>query len=112
MGDIKRIEEDIERLAEDAEKLEEDAERLEDDLEKLKTKIHIKVNGKPVVMHQRRATGYEIKAAAIAQNVAIEINFILQEELPNGHSRIVGDNDPVKLREHERFTAIPNDDNS
>jgi hypothetical protein len=36
----------------------------------------------------------------------------LQEELPNGMSRIVGDSDVVHLREHLRFTAIAPDDNS
>ena len=38
--------------------------------------------------------------------------FVLQEELPNGTSRIVGDADEVHLREHLRFTAIAPDDNS
>jgi len=44
--------------------------------------------------------------------VHIQQNFILQEELPNGTSRIVGDGDEVRLREHLRFTAIMPDDNS
>lgn len=74
--------------------------------------IHVTVNGRPVVLHERRRSGLQIKEAAIAQHVAIELSFILQEELPNGHNRIVGDNDIVEVRDHERFTAIPNDDNS
>ncbi len=60
----------------------------------------------------RVATGAEIKAAAIKQGVLIQSNFVLQEELPNGTSKIVGDNDDVQLREHLRFTAIAPDDNS
>lgn len=74
--------------------------------------VQVTVNGKPVVLTERRLTGLQIKEAAIAQHVAIELNFILQEELPNGHNRIVGDNDVIEVRDHERFTAIPNDDNS
>jgi len=73
---------------------------------------HVTVNGKPVVLRERHMTGLEIKQAAIEQQVAIELSFILQEELPNGHHRIVGDNDKVTVKDHDRFTAIPNDDNS
>lgn len=78
-------------------------------------KIHgvtISVNEQPVKLHGHTATGAEIKTAAIAQGVLIQQNFVLQEELPNGSSRIVGDNDKVHLREHLRFTAIAPDDNS
>lgn len=74
--------------------------------------VVITVNEQPVSLKGHSATGTEIKAAAIAQSVAIQPNFVLQEELPNGTSRIVGDNDVVRLREHLRFTAIAPDDNS
>lgn len=72
----------------------------------------ITVNEQPVKLHGHVATGAEIKAAAIAQGVLIQANFILQEELPNGTSRVIGDCDRVQLREHLRFTAIAPDDNS
>jgi hypothetical protein len=74
--------------------------------------VTVSVNEQPVKLEGHRATGAEIKAAAIAQGVHIQPNFVLQEELPNGTSRIVGDNDEVHLREHLRFTAIAPDDNS
>jgi len=77
-----------------------------------KRSVTITVNEQPVVIHGRSATGAEIKAAAIQQGVAIQSNFVLQEELPNGTSKIVGDADTVRLREHLRFTAIAPDDNS
>ncbi len=70
------------------------------------------VNEMPVKLRGHSATGMEIKQAAIQQGVAIQLNFILQEELPNGTSRVIGDNDHVHLREHLRFTAISPDDNS
>jgi hypothetical protein len=74
--------------------------------------IEIFVNEQPVKFQEHWATGAEIKAAAIAQHVHIQPNFVLQEELPNGTSRIVGDRDRVHLRDHLRFTAIAPDDNS
>ena len=74
--------------------------------------VTVTVNEQPVRLEGHKATGAEIKAAAIAQGVHIQPNFVLQEELPNGTSRIVGDNDEVHLREHLRFTAIAPDDNS
>jgi rRNA processing protein Krr1/Pno1 len=74
--------------------------------------IVVTVNEQPVKLHGHSATGAEIKAAAIAQGVHIQQNFVLQEELPNGTSRIIGDGDNVHLREHLRFTAIAPDDNS
>ena len=70
------------------------------------------VNEQNVTLSGHSVTGAEIKAAAIAQGALIQQNFVLQEELPNGTSRIVGDNDSLHLREHLRFTAIAPDDNS
>lgn len=74
--------------------------------------VIVSVNEQPVTLQGNTATGAEIKSAAIAQGVLIQPNFVLQEELPNGTSRIVGDNDEVHLHEHLRFTAIAPDDNS
>jgi hypothetical protein len=77
-----------------------------------KKDVIVSVNEQPVKLEGHAATGSEIKAAAIKQGVAIQQNFVLQEELPNGTSRIVGDQEKVHLREHLRFTAIAPDDNS
>lgn len=74
--------------------------------------VEIEVNGREVTMPDKDATGLEIKQAAVDQGVAIEINFVLQRELPNGSSAIVGDADVVKLHKHMSFTAIAPDDNS
>ena len=74
--------------------------------------IVILVNEQKVEMSEKTATGSEIKAAAILQGVLIQQNFMLLEELPNGTSRKIGDNDRVKLRQHMKFTAIAPDDNS
>lgn len=72
----------------------------------------VSVNEQPVRLDGKSATGAQIKAAAIAQGVLIQPNFVLQEELPNGTSRVIGDSDEVHLRAHLRFTAIQPDDNS
>jgi hypothetical protein len=76
------------------------------------TAITVTVNEHLVTLESHLVTGAVIKAAAIAQGVAIQPNFVLQEELPNGTSRIVGDGDEVNWRAHLRFTAIAPDDNS
>lgn len=90
---------------------EHDLEKHDHHDEKKHTVI-VTVNEQPVKLNGEKATGAQIKAAAIAQGVQIQQNFVLQEELPNGKSRVVGDNDEVHLREHLRFTAIAPDDNS
>jgi hypothetical protein len=77
-----------------------------------KQEVTVTVNEQAVKLEGHTATGAEIKMAAIKQGVQIQQNFVLQEELPNGTSRIVGDRDKVHLREHLRFTAIAPDDNS
>lgn len=74
--------------------------------------IEIEVNGKPVEMTKVEATGLAIKEAAVAQGVNIQVGFMLQQELPNGSSKVVGNDDIVQLRKHLRFTAIAPDDNS
>lgn len=74
--------------------------------------VVLTVNEQPVTLSGHSTNGAGIKAAAIAQGVQIQPNFVLQEELPNGTSRVVGDGDTVHLRPHLRFTAIQPDDNS
>ena len=77
----------------------------------LKT-VTIEVNDRKVEMPAGLATGREIKEAAIKHNVNIQLNFVLQVQLPNGSSKVVGDDDKVALTEHLAFTAIAADDNS
>jgi hypothetical protein len=72
--------------------------------------VQIHVNEQPVVMADHKATGLEIKQAAVAQGVRIQVDFVLSEELANGRVKIVGDNDTVTLNKNSRFDAVPNDD--
>ena len=74
--------------------------------------VTVEVNDQKVEMPSGPATGLEIKQAAIKQDVKIELNFVLQLQLPNGSSKVIGDDDKVQLTEHLTFTAIAPDDNS
>lgn len=78
---------------------------------RLKT-VEIEVNDHKVEMPAGPATGLEIKEAAIKAGVKIDLGFMLQVQLPNGSSKVVGDNDKIPLTEHLAFTAIAADDNS
>ena len=75
-------------------------------------KVEIEVNGNKVEMLEGPASGLEIKQAAIEQGVGIKANFVLQQEMPNGTGKVIGDDDKVVIREHLSFTAIEPDDNS
>ncbi len=76
-------------------------------------KVEIEVNGKQVqMMLKGPASGLEIKSAAIEQGVGITVKFVLQQEMPNGTGKVIGDDDKIDIREHLNFTAIEPDDNS
>ncbi len=84
----------------------------ENDNQKGRPPIPILVNEQDVKIDTATATGARIKEVAIDQGVHIQQNFMLIEELPNGTSRKIADNEAVKLRPHMKFTAIAPDDNS
>ncbi len=86
-----------------------DAETRHDEMTK---SVFIEVNSHKIKMLEGLATGLEIKEAAIKQGVNIQLNFVLQLELPNGMDKVIGDNDKVPVRDHLSFTAIEPDDNS
>lgn len=70
------------------------------------------VNENEVKVHAHELTGLQIKQAAIAQGVKIELDFVLAEEFPDETRRIVGNGDVVKLHEGMKFSAVRDDDNS
>jgi hypothetical protein len=74
--------------------------------------IEITVNKRPVEVEEKRLTGLEIKQAAIAQGVQIQLDFVLSEHLEHGRTKIVGDADEVKVNTRSKFTAVAGDDNS
>lgn len=74
--------------------------------------VIIHVNNKAVEVPAPKATGGQIKEAAIAQGLSIKLDFVLSEERPNGDTEIVGDNDYVTVNPQSKFVAIAPDDNS
>ena len=74
--------------------------------------VTITVNNKTVEIVGPRVTGFQIKEAAIAQGVQIEVDFQLSQELPSGETRIIGDTDVVTVNKNSVFTAVAGDDNS
>jgi hypothetical protein len=74
--------------------------------------ITITVNEHPVHVAERELTGREIKQAAIDQGVAIGLDFVLYEHLGEHRTRIVGNDEPVRIHPGSRFEALANDDNS
>lgn len=74
--------------------------------------VEILVNEHPVLMEGHKATGLEIKQAAIKKGVPIQLDFVLSEELEHRRTQVIGDTDPVHLRPGLRFVAVAPDDNS
>jgi hypothetical protein len=75
-------------------------------------KIEVLMNERPVVFGDEDQTGLSIKQAAMLQHVPIQTDFVLSIERGGGKTELIGDNEPIKVHSHERFLAIPNDDNS
>jgi hypothetical protein len=74
--------------------------------------VDIVVNNRPVRMRGPKATALEIKEAAIAQGVSIQLSFQLSEKLGDHRTKIIGDNDSVTVHEGAVFVAVADDDNS
>ncbi|WKA26222.1 multiubiquitin domain-containing protein [Bradyrhizobium roseum] len=74
--------------------------------------VGIFVNEKLVKIERGEHTGLEIKQAAIAQGVQIQLDFVLSLEKRQGETQIIGDNDSVKVKKGQKYVAIADDDNS
>lgn len=74
--------------------------------------VEIVVNNKPVEIEGPTATGLEIKEAAIAQGVDIEVTFKLSRVIGEHKSEGVGDDEVVHVHKGEKFVAVADDDNS
>jgi hypothetical protein len=72
----------------------------------------VTVNGQLVVLTDHRVTGLQIKEAAIAAGVPIQLDFVLSEVRPNGEQKIVADDREITVKAGDEFWAIPGDDNS
>lgn len=73
--------------------------------------IPVTINNQTVQLPERKMTGLEIKQAAAAQSLPVDIGF--QLSVKHGHRyQIVGDTDTIRIRRNLEFLAVPPDDNS
>ena len=74
--------------------------------------IRVTVNGQFVVLTSRKVTGLQVKEAAIAAGVPIQLDFVLSEVRPSGEQKIIPDDREITVKSGDEFWAIPGDDNS
>lgn len=75
--------------------------------------VTVQVNGNPVVLSDKKVTGLEIKEAAIAQGVEIQLDFILVREAEHGKpAEQIDDEQEVKVDKHTAFSCNDGDDDA
>lgn len=75
--------------------------------------VTVTLNNKPLELPDREVTGLEIKQEAIDQGIEIELDFELILEAHGGHgARKIADDEAVKVKKHDIFTANDGDDDS
>jgi hypothetical protein len=75
--------------------------------------VTVTVNTKPVTLAAHRVTGLQVKEAAIAQGVEIQLDFLLTLEAHGGQpARTVDDDDTITVTKHSEFSANDGDDDS
>ncbi|UPJ47656.1 hypothetical protein IVB30_30970 [Bradyrhizobium sp. 200] len=114
-AEAKKLESKAHEPEKTAEELEAEAKKLEKEAEEHEDKkvIDVVFNEKyPVKIHGRNQTGLSLKEAAIAQKVPIQLEFVLSIERGGGKTDLIGNADHIKIKEGDRFLAIPDDDNS
>ncbi|HIF09098.1 MAG TPA: hypothetical protein EYQ81_04145, partial [Sneathiellales bacterium] len=77
-----------------------------------KSSYSVTVNGHTVVFDDKHQSGLSVKEAAAEQGAGIHIDFVLSQELQNGKTKVLGDDDKVTLKDGLAFLAVPNDDDS
>jgi hypothetical protein len=75
-------------------------------------KVEIHVNRRRVTVIGHTQTGLQIKQAAIAQHVKIELDFLLFLEREGRPNERIADDQSVHVTNESRFKAIADDDNS
>lgn len=74
--------------------------------------VIVLVNENEVRLASKVQTGQKIKTTAIEQGVPIQLDFVLSLERGGGKTELVPDDKEIKVKNGDRFLAIPNDDNS
>ncbi len=83
-----------------------------EELEERHHLVDIVVNKKEVRIEGPKANGLQIKEAAIAQGVKIELSFQLSEKVGEHKTKVIDNTDEVRLHEGQVFVAVADDDNS
>jgi len=73
--------------------------------------VTVSVNNNDVRLPEKKVTGLEIKQAAIAQGVNIELGFTLFR-VTGSQQHQVRDRDDITVHEGEQFRCVRPDDNS
>ena len=74
--------------------------------------VTVLVNEKKVDVPAPKPTGLQIKEAAVAAGLPVDLEFVLSKEDEHGDTTLVGDGDEVPVNKHSRFLLVPPDDNS
>jgi hypothetical protein len=83
-------------------------EDADDEDRKEPTPVAIHVNAKPVNLPSRKVTGEEIKRAAIAQGVEIQLDFkLIEESHGDKKERKIDDSEQITVTDHAEFLAQP-----
>jgi hypothetical protein len=89
-----------------------DVAEVADHADEESREIRITVNGQFVVLTSRKVTGLQVKEAAVAAGVPIQLDFVLSEVRPGGEQKIISDDREITVKSGDEFWAIPGDDNS
>ncbi len=75
--------------------------------------VTVRVNTKKVELTDADVTGLEIKQAAIAQGVEIQLDFLLTREARKGEpAASIDDDEQIEVDQQDRFIANDVDDDS
>lgn len=74
--------------------------------------VTIHVNNKPVEVMGPKATGSEIKSAAVNAGLSVKQDFVLSQEHENDNLTRIGDNDVITVNPQGRFLMVSPDHNS
>jgi hypothetical protein len=74
--------------------------------------VQITVNEQYVVTTAGKHTALQIKEAAIAAGVPIQLDFVLSEVHGSGQQKVLTDDREIPVKDGDEFWAIPGDDNS
>lgn len=74
--------------------------------------VQVIFNKTTIELPEGKLTGLEIKQHAINLGVRIQLNYVLFLLKNKNHRQVIGDTDPVTIREGREFAAVTDDDNS